>query len=290
MYKINQDFITFVENNPKLVTRRESTKYPGLFVIKYTRKVFYDGLWNDVLEECRGLVVDKDWNAVVVPFKKIYNRGEKNTDFSLDVDVTVVEKINGFMGAVTYEPKEDRLIYSTTGSLDSDFASLAEKHLRYFVPKIGYTFLFEICDKNDPHIITEFPGAYLIGARNLSDGSMVSEEYLDNCAEVQEYKRPDHFVCKFGDLVNHVKNITREGYVVHYGDKSLKIKSPHYLITKFLARANGEKFKKILNGDFDETIDEEFYPLIKYLRDNYHMLEFLGEQDRIAVIREFLSR
>jgi hypothetical protein len=42
----------------ELLTRKESTRYPGLFVKKYTRKVFYDNLWseNDELLEARGHV------------------------------------------------------------------------------------------------------------------------------------------------------------------------------------------------------------------------------------------
>ena len=58
----------FVENNPGLVTRKESIRYPGLFVLKYKRKVFYDNLWTPELQELRGLVVDEDWNIVVHPF------------------------------------------------------------------------------------------------------------------------------------------------------------------------------------------------------------------------------
>ena len=75
---------SYIESNPSLVKMRRSTRYPGLFVVKYTRKVFYDGLWNDVLEECRGLVVDADYNPIVKPFTKIYNRFERGTNIHRD--------------------------------------------------------------------------------------------------------------------------------------------------------------------------------------------------------------
>ena len=59
----------FVENNPRLVRKKESTSYPGLYVLKYTRRVFYDSLWNPYLEYCRGSVIDNDFILVSLPFQ-----------------------------------------------------------------------------------------------------------------------------------------------------------------------------------------------------------------------------
>ena len=69
------NLINFIEANPQLVQVRQSVRYPKLSVIKYKKRVFYDNLWNDILEECRGLVVDADFNIVSRPFTKIYNYG-----------------------------------------------------------------------------------------------------------------------------------------------------------------------------------------------------------------------
>ena len=38
----------FVLDNPKLVSMKPAGD--GLFVLKYTRRVFFDNLWNDFLE------------------------------------------------------------------------------------------------------------------------------------------------------------------------------------------------------------------------------------------------
>ena len=159
----------FVQDNPKLVTMRE-TSSPGLFVIKYSKRVFFDNLWNEFLEECRGLIVDADWNPVVRPFKKVYNFGENGASYDRDRMMYVERKVNGFMGAATYVSSVDQVIYSTTGSLDSDFAVIVRKWLSkyedYFRQNSGHTFLFEICDASDPHIIPEVEGVYLIGMRS----------------------------------------------------------------------------------------------------------------------------
>ncbi len=54
------------------------------------------------------------------------------------------------------------------------------------------TFLFEICDPSDPHIVAEDAGAYLIGVRIQNpDGTsfMLPEGALDGIANVTKFKR-----------------------------------------------------------------------------------------------------
>lgn len=291
------DIKSFVENNPKLVKRRQSTRYPDLFVIKYTHKVFYESLWTPELEECRGLVVDQNWNIVVMPFKKIYNRFEQNTDFTSDTKVTAVRKVNGFMAAATWVPSQKQVVISTTGSLDSEFVQLAERHLRPDISSYiatfghGLTWLFEICDLSDPHIIKENPGAYLIGARNLSSSEMLDERKLETAARGMGALRPHYYAgISFKIVCDMVKICQHEGFVVHGPDKSLKIKSPYYLINKFLARKKGERLLDLLSDipSLRKTVDEEFYPLLDHLEAH---IEFPGmnEQDRLVVIQQFLG-
>ena len=284
----NDQIREFAAANPKLVTRRESTTYPGLYVVKYTRKVFYESLWNDILEECRGLVVDKDWNTVVRPFKKIYNRGENGTDFELHQKVTAVRKVNGFMAGLTQY--KDWGVVSTTGSLDSDFVNLARGYLEHFpasgMPD-GYTWLFEICDRSDPHIIPEKPGAYLIGARNIITGEMLSEKELDSYQT--HFMRPHYYSgLKFSTVLDLAKNCQHEGFVVHGPGKSLKIKSPYYLFTKFVARSS-VKLEGIMNGDYNKSIDEEFYPLVAALKASEADIKAMDEQQRITFIRNYFE-
>ena len=290
-----QELLKFIEENPKLVKIRPSVRYPELSVVKYTRKVFYDALWNDILEECRGLVLNKNMDPVIVPFKKIYNRGENNTDFPLDEKVTMVRKVNGFMAAATFVEEVNDVVISTTGSLDSDFVTLAEKWLRpSIVPAIkkhghGITWLFEICDPSDPHIIEELPGPYLIGARTVLRGSMFLEKDLDYfCTQQFAAMRPNHLSnISFGTVVELAKKVQHEGFVVHGKDKSLKIKTPFYLFSKFIARCSADKFEDIMDGKYDQTIDEEFYPLLDHLRKKRDLVVLLDEQPRLDYIRKF---
>ena len=277
----------YIESNPSLVTRRESTNYPGLFVIKYTRRVFYDALWNDVLEECRGLVVDKDWNVVIRPFKKIYNHTERGVTMKPYDKVIMVEKVNGFMGALTFVNGQP--VISTTGSLDSPFVEMAKEMLMPFLPTWptieNVTYLFEIVHKDDPHIIKEDVGVYLIGIRHIKTGYMFSEEGLDNVAMSIELRRPKWVETEFWDAEQRAKLTKLEGYVVRSleEDLTLKIKSPYYLTLKAAAR---KKDIMMLNKAF---VDEEFYALIDNIKENEEMFNALDEQERLEYMKEFLS-
>ena len=283
----------FAEQNPNLVVVRQSVRYPDLYVVKYHRKVFYNNLWTPELCEMRGLVVDADWNVVIQPFTKVFNRFENGVDIPLDETVTVVQKINGFMAAAT-NTWNHGLVYSTTGSLDSDFADMARENIQQGNVdgfKKGFTYLFEVVDPRDPHIIDEVSGAYLIGVRDLSTGKMLPEYELDVVANQLGYMRPQWTCTSFGDVVEDVKVVKHEGYMVYGESASLKIKSPYYLTKKLFARIRGDKLQ---NPDFWTksprlNLEEEYYPLADHIRENIDEFVSLDEQGRLRFMEQFLD-
>jgi len=285
----------FVENNPRLVLRKESKRYPDLFVLKYHNRVFYDNLWTPELMEMRGMVVDADYNIVGLPFKKIFNRFENNTDIPRDNLVISIEKINGFMGAATMHPVHG-LIVSTTGSLDSDFVTLAEKYITPLKDALdmGYTYMFEIVDPSDPHIIKENTGAYFLGRRNISTGVLdIPDPAIPSVSEVKlrEFGAfiPRYSVCRFSDLVNEAKNSQREGFVVYTATTVLKIKSPYYLTKKLFARIRAEKVTSEWLIANKNNLPEEYYPLVDHINSNRDHFVSLEEQDRLTFIENFFN-
>lgn len=287
----------WLEGNKDLVQVKRSEVYPDLLVIKYKKKVFFKNLWTPELLQCRGLVLDTDYNCVVRPFDKIFNYGENGTTFNRDDHCIYSRKVNGYMGAVTNTEKYG-VIYSTTGTLDSDYAKLIEKHIPKNIASNLYediTFLFEICDKSDPHIIEETEGAYLIGMVDCSTGWHFSEEAVSLNALKYKLKRYTQQHARFSDIVKMSKTCKHEGYVVRLAEdqsKFLKIKSPYYLTTKFLARKNMDKLTKMLDDieQTKKTIDEEYYPLLEYLSGIKESFIQLTEQERIEVIRNYFSQ
>ena len=122
----------FVEDNPKLVSMKPAGD--GIFVLKYKKTVFYDNLWNDYLEECRGTIVDAEFNVVSRPFTKIYNYGveEKAPKLADDTPVTAYRKVNGFMVAMTWYNGD--VLVSTTGSTDSPYVDMAKEMMVTHAP------------------------------------------------------------------------------------------------------------------------------------------------------------
>lgn len=293
-------------SNKPLIIRKESTRFRGLYVEKYTKSVFWDNLWdqNPDLVESRGVVKDASNNVVIRPFTKIFNRGENGTDIDRDEKVLAVQKINGFMACATFVEcvgGHGQVVVSTTGSLDSEFVTLAERYLlnnrveEYIIknhaPARPMTYLFEVCAPEDPHIIPEKEGAWLIGARYVADhvpyfSSHFKEEALDKIATEMGVLRPgwkewEHF----GNLVDTMPRVRHEGFCV-YGQQSrtvLKMKSPYYLALKAAAR-----IKDISSLD-KKRVDEEFYPLIDFLSSQANGFNALPEQDRLRIIRNLIN-
>jgi len=282
----------------------------GLSVFKYAKKVFYDALWNTdpLLLEARGIVLDDAGNKVIWPFTKVFNYNENNAGVNLMMDTPIIapRKVNGFMAACRYWNGE--LIVSTTGSLDSDFAKMARKHIEA-LPDFkalcefaeDHTLLFEICDEADPHIVEEEVGAYLIGARYMTTGAyfgqMLNESALDAMAMYIGADRPEVFYGTFGQLWHMVRECRHEGWMVilaETGETVMKIKSPHYLSKKFLMRMGQKKVTAMFEDkdEFIKTIDEEFYPVVHYITRwwDAEKWQATSEADRRAVIEKYFEK
>lgn len=303
----------FVESNPKLVTKKALSK-PGLYILKYKKNVFWDNLWNEYLIECRGLVIDEDYNIISRPFTKIFNHHENGTTIDRDEECIAFRKVNGFMAAITWY--EGDILVTTTGTDDSDFAKLADEMVRKRINmKVAEqilsardehenvaTIIVEICHPSDPHIIPEKEGVYLLGLRdNLFDTEnnvygiwkYLYSLYDMDCDHLG-LKRVEYTKARFSDICKMAKECDHEGFVV-YGLKSgtnLKIKSPFYLMSKFLSRKNEEKLIKLIDrpDEIKKIVDEEYFDVVDYICSVKDEFVSKDEQGRLEMIREFISK
>lgn len=268
----------------KLVTKKtyHGGPYHGLSVLKYSKRVFWDNLWNldERLLECRGTVIDQDNNVVVLPFKKVFNLHENGTEVEPDRAIIAPRKVNGFLGAATPTEKYG-LIISTSGTLDSEYVQMARKWIMQGdVSSLieGNTYLFEICDQSDPHIVPEEEGAYLIGVRNHATGLLLPETNLDMLAyNYLGYKRPEVWKGLFKDL----PGTRSEGYMIRDLETSetlAKLKSGYYLVRKAMIRMGKNRANLMYNSplEFRKQIDEEFYELHEYITKTYTLDEYIA--------------
>jgi hypothetical protein len=284
----------YVDENPKSVSMKPAGD--NIYVLKYKKSVFYNNTWNDFLEHCRGTIVDEDFNLVTYPFQKIYNYGIETRSPVLtdDTMVTAFRKVNGFMVAVTV--CDGKLLVSTTGSTASPFVIMARelideaRYLEVCKRWEGYTFMFECVHKNDPHIIPEREGMYLLGWRENKWNSPVEHEpfalmafgYTFDCFV------PESLTTNMARLQQLVKECRHEGFVAYTNDgQAFKIKSPHYLVSKWVAR--NPNTDKLMSENFKKQIDEEYYGLLSAIQANIVEYTAKSEQERLAWVREQLS-
>lgn len=290
------DLREIYERNKNLLQIR---KTENKNVIKYKRQVFYENLWTDELEIFRGLVVDDDFKVISMPFTKIYNFGieERAPKWSDDEFVAYVRKVNGFMIACTWVDND--LLWSTTGSIDSDFIGYAKEIFNGFTEQQrenfrtilrnsrGYTFMFECVHPSDPHIIPEESGLYLLGCREKIFGSEIIYTPIH---QVWEDAGVLTIPVEYGTVktvIDQTRTCTHEGFVMYARDNvATKIKSPFYLMNKLFARGNTDR---LLNGKAKQILDEEFYGLIDHIKNNREEFTNMSEQERLSFTRAYLE-
>lgn len=287
---INRDSLKeYVETNPDLVSLKE-TSNPDLFVLKYKKKCFFKNIWNEFLENSRGTILDKDYNIVSLPFTKIYNYGIESRAPRLDgnTQLKVFRKINGFMASVTWY--NDNLLISTTGSIDSEFVQYVKdmigKNVNSYRDLLSAlptkTFLFECVHPDDPHIIKEKSGMYLLGFREKEWGSKM-EFFGDNINATLGTLPVESYEFTLDHLRDKAKVVEHEGFVAYTKEGiSFKIKSPYYLVLKAFARK-----QNIMSLDKTQ-VEEEYYPLLEHIHSDIDNFTSLSEQDRLEYIREFI--
>jgi len=281
-------------NEHELISKR----YSGLFTLfKYKTKVFYNSLWDNTLLKARGVVFDIAENIMQHPFDKVFNYLENGTAKNIkDHEVfTAVEKMNGFLLNVSYNPYENNLLVSTTGSLNSEFVDMGKELIskeNLYGPLFQYlrehniTLSFEAIHSKDPHIIKyDTEGLWLIGARERVESakSMTEHEVSDIANEISSLynvniKRPRVFKSTFGNLKKLAKTKKIEGYMIRNGnDYICKFKTHHYLTIKFLSRMNEGKIKFMFNNtkEFKKNSDEDVFMLIDKLVSSVYLEDFI---------------
>ena len=286
MTEFQKQLKEYVNSHPKLVTKKPAGD--GIFILKYKNTVFFKNSFNQFLEECRGTIVDEDFNLVSYPLPKLYNYGieSRAPRIPLDSTVTAYRKINGFFAAATWHNNE--LLVSTTGTTTSSYAELAKTHLTNRVTgeckdNPDYSYLFEICDPSDPHIIEELGGPYYLGRRKKEWKSKVDYNQLEEIAIRLDCFYPDTFIMTLKELIQLTKQVSHEGFVWTNGVVSAKIKSPTYLVQKAMARK-----KDILTLD-KSKVPEEYFPLLDYLLSINNEFNLMEEQERLNLIRKWLN-
>lgn len=264
----------YVEMYPDRVRAKAFDNQPGLIHLSYKRKTFFKGLWDAHNRLCRGTVVrESDFEPVLMPFPKIFDYGTPESRVGRDSMVHATCKVNGFMIGVAAHPfVENELLLSTTGSLNSPFVDLAAHWIEPFKDAIlkelesrEHTFIFEVVDQeNDPHIVEESSGLYLIGRRTNLWGGMFNHHpiVLDILADRMGVRRPESFTCMMQSDVHEMNKTTHtEGFIVESVGAAYKLKSPYYRVIKYLGRLGEKKLEMFVN-DREQFLNNSYQKML----------------------------
>ena len=217
--------------NQGLISRRKHPEF-DLWILNYTEKCTFQRHWDDVTEQCRGLIVDGNFNIVSRPFRKFFTLNEW-IGFDKEVpneSFEVYDKLDGSLG-ITYVGPDGKMRISTRGSFESPQAirgnQLFQEESCCHVLDPSLTFLFEIICKESTYVVDYegWEGLVLTGCFHTDSGVEVP---IENC----DWKRAERydFLKDFSAIpgvVNQTKG--REGVVVKFrSGLRLKVKSDEY--------------------------------------------------------------
>jgi RNA ligase len=77
-----------------------------LTIYNYSRQCQYDGKWDDITLNCRGLVLDNKGNVIAKPFPKFFNYEEHKPEDIPNETFEVYEKLDGSLGIIFYYERE----------------------------------------------------------------------------------------------------------------------------------------------------------------------------------------
>ena len=240
-----------------------------LTIWNYSPNTQYEGKWDEITLQCRGLVTDNKGNVVAKPFPKFFNIEEcKHTPTE---EFEVFEKMDGSLGiAFKYEGE---IVYATRGSFTSDqskwMANYGEKYNFKSILVDGFTYLFEIIYPEN-RIVVDYGGQerlVLLGIIETETGVEVPYDDIefDGWDIVNKYDGIKDYTTLKGIIENNA-----EGFVVRFsnGDR-MKIKGEEYLrLHKIMTNLSTTGVWEVLSngGKMDDVLQDvpdEFYSKIK---------------------------
>lgn len=245
--------------------------------LNYTTEAQFYRAWNDVTNNCRGLIVNTKTGEIVArPFSKFFNDQEEageHNNFPRTGPVLVADKLDGSMG-IAYQHPDGRTAIATRGSMNSEqalhaTALYAEKYEGKWSPRPDTTYMYEIIYPQN-RIVLDYgdkDDLVLIGAVNKTTGRSIPvtelTEWPGERAKQYEY-------ASYAEAVAAPIADDKEGMVIHFldSDKRVKLKGEHYLYlhkvaTEVTPRSVWEALRDGRYESWAASIPDEFSDGIK---------------------------
>lgn len=279
----------------------------GFTLLKYNQ--IKSDFSQDIVKECRGIILDSNNKIVCWAFSKFFNYGETYADVIDWSSARVQEKIDGSIMKLWYD-KNGCWRLSTNGSIDAyttelnmnelikmncpftTFGQLFEaaknfKDLDLNTLNQNYTYMFELVSPYNKVVIA-YPEIIInhIGTRNNITG-----EELD--IDIGIRKPKEYPIHTLEDCITAASELPadQEGYVVvdKYW-KRVKVKNPIYLQLHRMVSNNQLKLKDILQMIFENEQEEflnyfpEYKPAFENIENKLQLMKTRLNDNRKRII------
>jgi hypothetical protein len=247
-------------------------KHPAadFWIYNYSQKTQYEKAWNEITLQCRGLILNKNYEVIARPFKKFFNLSEHQAHEIPTESFEVFDKLDGSLGILYWHENMPQI--ATRGSFISEQALKATQilhtHYAHTFDKLATnkTYLFEIIYPTN-RIVVDYGGKEDLILLAVIDHQTGSEEDLPNIGFEQ--------VKKFNGITDleTLKTLeldNAEGFVIKFKNNfRVKLKFAEYVrLHRILTGVSNISVWEYLAEDkpFDELLDkvpDEFYEWLK---------------------------
>lgn len=213
--------------------------------------------WHEAMNDCRGLILDREGEIVGRPFRKFWNYDQVLDQIPTE-PFTVWEKLDGSLGIACYYAGE--VVTATRGSFESDQAKwfgewMRKKHPR-FTPD-GTTYLFEILFPENRIVVDYGDTQDAVLLSIMSEDGVDLWNLFERCDRFTKAQRFD--LSDFAAINTDPAYAGQEGFVVQWASgfraklKLEEYKRLHRLITQCSTRTIWELLR--VGKDTQELID-----------------------------------
>ncbi len=262
----------------KLISEQVHPDAPHLHIFNYTQHCQFEGIWDEVTTQCRGLILNMDTGEIVArPFPKFFNYGEYVSKGWIIPDGVpmITEKLDGSLGILYWLNNEPWI--ATRGSFMSEQAQWATKWFRENLGEYSFakdkTFLFEIIYPENRIVVNyNYSGLVLLEMIDTKTGKseqpvVVSMEQPKNLRLPKQIPSTDLATLSTMDEPNN------EGFVLKYpNDVRIKIKFPEYvLLHKIITGVSEIGIWEMLRdekslSELMEKVPDEFFDWVSKVR------------------------
>lgn len=274
------------------VSKRKHPTFP-IWIYNYTAKTQFEWNFNEVTLNCRGLVLDEEYNVIARSLPKFFSYEQLGGKLP-EGKFVVEEKMDGSMLlAFKYE---GQIVTATRGSFESEQAIKGKELLPSNFDEVseGFTWVFEVIYKENRIVVNyDFEGLVLLA---IVDKGGIEHPNIGAYAELFGFARPKVYSFSSLEEILKYEEPNLEGFVLHYkSGERVKIKLEEYKRLHRLITGFNEKdvWEALMNGKLEAVLEEvpdEMYDWVRQVESD--LTEKFNEirTDAMSVMKDLGDR